>query len=197
MSIQLIKVIIFRYSHTITLLRCSGSDDASLYCRASHSISLPDKTRKCGVRFISFSNFVVRKFYETHVVHANYCRLGLVAMWILCACYAMCTAVISVPRAGQKMSKAPRDSTSRFRLCLSNTLTTVVIIFTEGIKDKRKNKKKLIVKTRNKTSSPLSAGKKEIQTILRRSTIIRRRRFRVEGQPHVHTDSDVRGFYFS
>lgn len=81
MPIQLIRVIIFRYPHTITLLRCSGSDhDPSLHCRASHSISLPDETRERGVRFISFSNFVVRKFYETHVVHANYCRLGLVAM---------------------------------------------------------------------------------------------------------------------
>lgn len=74
---------------------------------------------------------------------------------------------------------------------------TAVLIFTEGTKDKRENKK--ITNRKNEKHNVLAfvgGQRSEILTISRRTTIIRRRRFRVEGQPRVHTDGGVRGFYF-
>lgn len=71
------------------------------------------------------------------------------------------------------------------------------VIFTESTKDKRKNKIKTNRKNEKRIVLAFVGGQRsEIQTISPRTTIMCRRQFRVEGQPHVHTDGGVRGFYF-
>jgi len=109
----------------------------------------------------------------------------------------MCTAVISVPRAGQKMSNAPRTRQVDFA-CVFRTPYSRSNIYRRHTKDQRKNKK---IKTNRKNEKRnvlafVGGQRSEVQTISRRTTIIRRRRFRVEGQPRVHTGGGVRGFYF-
>jgi len=112
-----------RYSYTITFPRCSVALPILVFnhiftLRLTLSLSHKSKHVR-GVRFLSFFNFVVRKCYETHVVHANYCRLGSVAMWILCVLRDMHSCYIGSTRWAIAEQCTP-DSTSWFHLYCTN-----------------------------------------------------------------------------